>query len=197
MKINRELFYAAYRDEFGSLEQSQVDGINAILLAIEADSAFAYPPDAQLIKRKFVSQVAYILATIKHECADEWHPIDEYGKGAGRAYGKPDPRTGKTYYGRGFVQLTWYDNYRKMGAKLNVDLLNKPELAKDPAIAWQITSLGMREGIFTSKKLNDYITESTSDFLNARRIINRLDKARLIAGYAEQFKIILNASVVE
>jgi hypothetical protein len=33
-------------------------------------------------------------------------PIEEYGKGRGMPYGKPDPTTGQVYYGRGFVQLT-------------------------------------------------------------------------------------------
>jgi len=36
----------------------------------------------------------------------EMQPIEEYGKGKGMKYGSPDPETGQTYYGRGFVQTT-------------------------------------------------------------------------------------------
>jgi hypothetical protein len=31
----------------------------------------------------------YMLATVRHECANTWRPIEEYGKGQGRPYGQP------------------------------------------------------------------------------------------------------------
>jgi hypothetical protein len=39
------------------------------------------------------------------------------------------------YYGRGFVQLTWESNYRRVGDVLGVDLVGNPDLALDPRIA--------------------------------------------------------------
>ena len=72
-----------------------------------------------------VRWVAYMLATVKHECANTWKPIEEYGKGASRDYGKPvavtlpDGTTAQNvYYGRGYVQLTWATNYQKMDKAL-------------------------------------------------------------------------------
>jgi hypothetical protein len=47
---------------------------------------------------------------------------------------------GYDYRGRGIIQLTGEDNYRRMGDKLGVDLVNNPELANDPEIAAQIAA---------------------------------------------------------
>jgi hypothetical protein len=46
---------------------------------------------------------------------------------------------------------------------------------------------GMRKGIFTGKKFADYFSANKTDWVNARRIINGTDKARLIAEYAQDF----------
>uniref|UniRef100_A0AC34G9W9 Uncharacterized protein n=1 Tax=Panagrolaimus sp. ES5 TaxID=591445 RepID=A0AC34G9W9_9BILA len=51
----------------------------------------------------------------------------------------------------------------------------------------------MQEGWFTGKKLSDYITLQKSDFRNARRIVNLMDKADLIAGYARDYDKLLLA----
>jgi putative chitinase len=45
---------------------------------------------------------------------------------------------------------------------------------------------GILKGLFTEKKLSDYLNKDT-DWINARRIINGLDKAELIAVYAKKF----------
>ena len=43
---------------------------------------------------------------------------------------------------------------------------------------------GFINGSFTGKKLSDYIEGDKLDFYNARRIINGMDKAKLISDYA-------------
>jgi len=48
----------------------------------------------------------------------------------------------------------------------------------------------MKDGIFTGKKLSDYISSAGVDY-EARRIINGSDKQQLIAGYARKFESIL------
>ena len=58
-------------------------------------------------------------------------------------------------------------------------------MALDPAIAGKILFAGMESGLFTSKKLGDYFNKSKEDWINARRIINRLDKAPQIADYGK------------
>lgn len=48
---------------------------------------------------------------------------------------------GYRYRGRGFIQLTGRENYDRMSKKLNVDLVNNPDLAADPKYAAQIAIL--------------------------------------------------------
>ena len=176
-------FYDAIRPMFGgSFSQTQVDGIADLLAAASAGGM----TDQR--------QVAYLLATAKHETAGTMQPIAEYGKGKGRPYGRPDPKTGKTYYGRGFVQLTWIYNYDRAGKELGVDLVNSPDKAMVPEIAARIAVTGMLEGWFTGKKLSDYFNDKKADPINARKIINGLDRATMIAGYFQKFHAALKVA---
>jgi len=133
------------------------------------------------------NQLAYILATAYHETAHTMRPIREYG---GETYLKK-----KKYYpyvGMGYVQLTWDYNYKKASDKLGVDFLKNPKLLLESKYAAPIIVIGMMEGWFTGKKLSDYITLKISDFKSARKIVNGLDKAELIADYAKQYDKMLN-----
>lgn len=181
--MNKDKFIFLYSNVFGTLEPLKESGLRFLLGSIETD--------ADLLD---ICQQAYLLATTKHETAGTWQPIAEYGKGKGRPYGKPDAKTGKTYYGRGYVQLTWKENYAEMGRILNIDLVNNPDLAMEPQTAYQIISYGMRHGTFTGKKLSDYVYDDFRDYINARRIINGTDCAELIAGYAKMIEQILMES---
>ena len=176
--INRKFFFDYVRGHLfdGRLKQGQVNGLNAIL--DEWDGRHAKKDDRWL---------AYMLATTHHETDRRMQPIEEYGRGRDHAYGVPDPDTGQTYYGRGFVQLTWKSNYETMGKRLKIDLVNHPELALGLDVATEILFLGMMEGSFTGKKLSDYLNSAEEDWVNARRIINRLDKAALIASYGKSY----------
>ena len=176
--INRKFFYTQIcRTMFANtLKQPQVDGMNAILDAWEAK--YAEGDDRWL---------AYALATTYHETDQHMQPIEEYGKGRGMPYGKPDPATGKVYYGRGFVQLTWERNYKVMSDLLGVDFVDHPELALELDNATNILFIGMIKGLFTGKSLGDYFNSTNDDWVNARRIINGLDKAQAIAMYGHNF----------
>jgi putative chitinase len=175
--MNRRSFYDAVRDSLfdGRLSPSQVEGIEALVDVFEQKPGFD--------RRWF----AYILATAYHETARTMQPIEEYGKGKGRPYGKPDPQTGKTYYGRGYVQLTWKYNYEKMGKKLSVDLVNNPPLALEPDVAARIAFDGMVSGDFTGVKLAKVFDKNRSDWYQARKIINGLDRASDVANYGRKF----------
>jgi putative chitinase len=175
--IDRDKFFPLIRSKpfNGHLDQSQVDGINSILDTWEKEG---YTD---------IRHLSYELGTVYHECAAQMVPISEYGQGRGRPYGKPDPITHQTYYGRGYVQLTWKSNYVYMSTITGEDLVNHPELALVPSIAAQIMFIGMEKGTFTGKKLNDYFTDEKSDWYHARQIINGLDRAQTIATYAQEF----------
>lgn len=175
--INREIFYQEIRSHIfnGSLRQSQVDGIDAILNDWE--------------KRHFtdIRWLAYMLGTTYHETAKTMEPIEEWKKGMNKKYGIPDKQTGQKYYGRGFVQLTWRHNYERAKEELGVDLVWHPELALDLTIATEIMFEGMIAGWFTGKRLSHFFDGTKGDWRNARKIINGLDKADLIANYSKEF----------
>ncbi len=187
-------FLTLYAKQFPrhALTGTRHSGLKALLQALVTDT--------QLDNIRWA---AYMLATVKHECANTWQPIEEYGKGAGRPYGKAikvtDPVSKKvytnTYYGRGYVQLTWEDNYKKMDKALGLQgadsLRLHPEKALEAKTAYRIISHGMRNGSFTGKKLSSYIVGTSADYFNARRIINSTDQALLIKGYAEELEFLL------
>ncbi|MBV8830325.1 MAG: hypothetical protein JO108_13965 [Acidobacteriaceae bacterium] len=150
---------------------------------------------------------AYMLATVKHECADTWTPISERGSSdyfrrydadtpLGHRLGNTQDGDGFRFRGRGYVQITGRANYSRLGQLLGMgdQLVNNPDLALDPKVAYQIMSLGMRTGSFTGKKLSDYINQNACDYVNARRIINGLDQAEKIAGYASKIESDLTAA---
>ena len=188
MKIDRQKFFAAYEAAFGAITRPERKaGFDKLLGAAENDPQITD-----------IRWLAYMLATVKHECADRWLPIEEFSKGKGLKYGNPvtvtDP-AGRTYtnvyYGRGYVQLTWDYNYRSMGQKLGNRLLYEPSLALDADIAYGIMSFGMRTGSFKGAKLSLFINGGTCYYVNARKIINGLDQAERIAGYAQKLEAIL------
>lgn len=167
-----------------------------------------------------ISYLAYILATARHETAKYHKDINKTIYFAPTAEGGPiayfdryDPvlastqawktrarsmentrqGDGYTYRGRGYVQLTWKKLYRRAGQALGVELVDNPDKAMEPPIAAAVAAYGMEVGLFTGKKLSDYIDDSHQDYFNARRIINGLDCAEGIAGYAVRFKEILES----
>jgi putative chitinase len=130
--------------------------------------------------------LAYILATVYHETDRKMQPLEEYGRGRGQPYGKPDPITGNIYYGRGLIQLTWKKYYAQMGDILSIDLVNHPELAMELPVSAAVLVEAMMRGIF-GHKVTDYINSEHVDWINARKTINGLDQANAIAGFAQRF----------
>lgn len=187
--INRKKFYDCIREELfnGRLSQLQVDGIEAILNKWEKSG---YTD---------IRWLAYMLGTTYHETNKVMYPIEEYGKGRGKRYGTKTRYDGqkyfypdKLYYGRGQIQLTHYENYLLMGKLLNLPLLEQPELALVPEISADIMFEGMTRGIsnrgdFTGVSLEKFFNDNTEDWINARKVINGLDKAEVIASYSKRF----------
>jgi hypothetical protein len=187
MRLNRQTFYSGIRSSIhnGSLSPDQVASYEAIL-------------DAALeMKISDPRHLAYALATTRGEVGAAMQPVREIGRGAGKAYGKTDPATGHAYYGRGFVQLTWAFNYIAMGKRLGLDLYRNPDLALDRKHAARILIVGMIEGVFTKKKLSDYLNDKTTDYGNARRIINGTDRAFEFARYAELYERAIRSALIK
>jgi putative chitinase len=194
MPYDRKFFFDTVRKDLfnGTLTQSQVDGMNYLLEIWEWAFEPYNPNDGTM-------WLAYALATFYHETAYTMQPIEEYGRGSGKSYGKPAGPYNQCYYGRGFVQLTWEENY-KNGQKFLKDRYNKDcnihpvaNNALDPETSALVSYDGMVYGWFTGVGLPKYLSKSKGieDPVNARRIVNGTDKASTIAGYYWKFKAAL------
>lgn len=130
-------------------------------------------------------QVAYVLGTAWHE--SYLLPVVEKRAAPGTDVWRMQERYWHTgYYGRGFVQLTWRRNYERFGALLNVDLVNNPDLALQQDIAAKVLVIGMRDGLFTGKRLSHYFRPGkTPLWYSARQIVNGLFHADKVAHAAK------------
>lgn len=183
-------FFAVVRKVTGPLDQIQVDTITAFLA-----SAAHWP----------LSWLAYGLATAWHEA--RFKPVEEIGKGRGKRYANPGARSdgtigpkygGDAPYGRGLVQVTWVDNYEWLDEAASAAGLIKPgelladfDLALRPDIAVFALVKGMEDGAFTGRSLSTYLPGergTTPEFEQARRIINGVDRKKLIADHAIHFQ---------
>lgn len=198
MRFNREIFFAEYTKAFGAPNEGTQKGITFLLDQIEADEK-NWPN---------LYCVAYGLATFKWETANTFQPIAErgglkyftkYDPGTRRGVqlGNTQPGDGFRYRGRGFVQVTGRANYRHDGNLLGLDLIGNPDLALQPDVAYRIASRGMKEGWFTGHRFASYFADQRPpDYLNARRIINSLDRAQEIADIAVQLEAALAAALI-
>ncbi len=116
-------------------------------------------------------QIAYMLATAQHETEDFQAPEEHFGRSQAR---KLDYGGGEEFYGRGYVHLTHDYNYKTFDdlLQMNGELVRNPGRAIEPEIAAHVMVVGMRDGLFTSKRLDRYINDETQDFYNARRVVN-------------------------
>lgn len=194
-------FFAETRKSLfgGSFNQGQVDGINIIIEKM-----------AEFSDKILRNQAAYILATAFHETGATMQPVREtfatsdnqamarlenaWVKGKLPWVSKPYWRKG--WFGRGYVQLTHKDNYKKMSVILGIDLVNDRDLALEEDVAAEILVEGMMKGVsgrgdFTGHKLEDFVNLSKSDYKHARGVVNGSDRASLIAGYAKKFEAAL------
>ncbi|QNM98639.1 glycoside hydrolase family 19 protein [Chitinimonas koreensis] len=145
-------------------------------------------------------QVAYVLGTTFRETASTMRPVHEamgcktetcIHKNLG-AYAQPKGN-GKSYYGRGFSQLTHDYNYEKFGKLLGLQpetaLYDNPDLALQTETAAAILIIGMFDGAFTDKyRLSQFFDGSKTDWIGARKIVSaKSPRAPVTAGYAMLF----------
>ena len=114
------------------------------------------------------------LATIRVECP-AFAPMREAGgpdyyrrmywenESVRKMLGNRTEQDALTYYGRGTVQLTGYDNYLRCGRAIGHDLVAHPDLALDPQVSSQVFAWTFKKCIAPASAL---------DFVRVRRLIN-------------------------
>jgi len=191
MKYNYDIFFSEYRINFGAIKASvTVDNIKKIIEAAEYYGASE-------------NQLAYVLASAYHETAHDFIPKYEYGNYAyfikkywlntkvAKWLGNDVESEAFKYRGRGLIQITGETNYEKFG------IANNPEKAIQIETSIDILYRGMLYGMFTGAKLSKYVGVNSYDFINARRVVNGTDRAKMIAEYADKFLIILHKSEIK
>ena len=180
-KIDRGSFFQAYRDIFRltKISQAQVNMFDAI---------FDYWDKSPHGDSRWLS---YAMATAYHETGGRMTPVREGfaddDTAAIRAverllaqgritwnYAKPEAN-GKSYFGRGLVQITHADNYLKLGQAIGLGskLYDNPALALDADISVKLLFKGMTDGLYRSgHKLSTYFNQDKEDWYGAREMIN-------------------------
>ena len=199
--LNIDEFIKQYK-KIAPLDGTVEVNLRTLLTFMQNDPSIHFEQD--------VRQAAYMLATARGECNylpryEKYSGISafiyferKYGylTRKGKELGNTKLGDGYLYRGRGYVQITGKKNYAKFDFFLGVDLVADPDLALQPVIAYDILSFGLFDGMFTGVGLDRYITDTGTDYRNARRVVNKLDKATLFQGYALQFEKVLKASVI-
>jgi predicted chitinase len=137
------------------------------------------------------AQIAYVLATAEHE-SDSFSTLEEYASGDGyegrNDLGNSQPGDGRRFKGRGYVQLTGRRNYASYAAITGFDLERFPIILMNwPALSVFVIVDGMLRGIYTGRRLDQFVNSGGHDFVNARRVINGLDRADKIAAQATEW----------
>ena len=134
-------------------------------------------------------QIAYVIATAEHETAGTFKVVkeafwlsEEWRKRNFRYY---------PYYGRGYVQLTHEYNYKKYSNLLGIDFVAKPDKVLDKRISLFILVHGCSLGLFSGRRLGEYVNKNEKDYVSARKVINGRDRAKHIAKIAEKWLDIL------
>lgn len=205
MLIDKKIFFDLYRRDFdvdGKLNAQQVQDLNTFLDLFEQYSHWFN-----------TAQWAYVFATTYHETAATMAPVREAFR-MSEAWRKANLRYWP-HYGRGYVQITWKENYEKFTVILKRDLNITIRQRDDfmlPHVAFYTMIYGFKHGSFTGQKISDYIPTTGSQgsipttgglgglkehFISARRCINGSDRAELIASHAIKFLNILNLSIIQ
>lgn len=201
--MNKTTFFAyARRAPFGGrLSQAQVDGTSAILAEAERrglpDEQTAYvlatafhetggkmQPIEENLNYTSAARIRQVwpsrFSTVQSAQPYVRNPQALANKVYGGRMGNTGANDGWRFRGRGLVQITGKDNYKKYG------LGDNPDAALEMATAIRILFDGMINGKFTGKRLADFFG-GKEDPVGARAIVNGSDKASLIAGYYRNF----------
>lgn len=80
------------------------------------------------------------------------------------------------YFGRGYVQLTWWSNYAKASVELGrgLEFLFNPERVLEPLVAYELMIRGLctGSGFANGRTFARYFTNERTDYVHARDMVN-------------------------
>jgi predicted chitinase len=146
--------------------------LRAVMPHLSDDRAATFLKPLNAAMREFdittPKRQAAFLAQIAHE-SGELKYMEEIASGEAyedrKSLGNTEPGDGKRYKGRGPIQLTGRNNYRKAGAALHLDLEGKPELATQPDVGCRVAGW-----FWKTHGLNELADQD--DFLQITKRIN-------------------------
>lgn len=157
-----------------------------------------------------LERAAAFLAQIGHESGELhfmqelWGPTPaqkryESPSDLARRLGNTQPGDGWRYRGRGPIQITGRDNYRRYGKLLGLDLEGNPDLAADPAVGFAIAGeYWSRNGLNALADAGDFdaITRRINGGMNGAAERQRLYQRALVA-LADEFPRTVPATPTE
>lgn len=185
--MDKKTFFDVIRNTFGKLTQGQVSGIEALLAACAEWGV------------DDTHHVANILAQVAHETGLQMEPVKETVYATSKDRNPSDklviqrldnaykngllpwvkvPYWRDGWFGRGLIQLTHRHLYERVGKAIGVDLVTNRDAALDLKISAAVAVVGMAKGLFTGKKLSDYVFPEALGNTpkdNPRRIVNGND----------------------
>lgn len=127
-----------------------------------------------------------------------FQPVTRRGSPSGGPLSKvyvDAPGTSQRYFGRGLVQLTWWNGYAATSAAMGwkLELLVDPDRMLDFEVSYEVMVRGMTTGIGYANNLTlgMYLSDSTTDYKGARAIINGKDRADEFAAIALRLETVL------
>jgi len=197
LAFDRTKFFNGTRGILGSLDQSQVDGLNEILDCVRADDKWFTD----------LRYVASFLGNVTIETAHHFKPIREFGGKTyfnqyepgtpkGHALGNTEDGDGYFFRGAGYEQVTGRKNFTLAAQLCGIDCVTNPELLLIPKNSYTVCARFSIEGLFTGRRLTQYITAKTTDYLNSRRVINGLNRAGEISHLSKDFELTLKDALI-
>jgi len=130
------------------------------------------------IREVFGSRVAGLsdeqLNQIKKDDSKFFETVYGYQTAKGQELGNKEPGDGFKYRGRGLIQLTGKDNYKRIGKEIGVDLVSNPDLVNDPKLAPKIVAVFVKNKL--GNKVNSFKSQSEANEAVTRAVVgSRLD----------------------
>ena len=186
-----------YKKYLGPRTKETDDGLEKLITEINADPGFKDDP----------AGVAYLLATVWHETyvpqtGQRFVPLIEQHDGTGDAFyeglygfataegkrlGNKKAGDASWYKGRGYVKVRGLKEYERMSKLLGTPGLHETSPFAFVALpfAYKVLAGGLRDGLFTGRKLGDFRRKNGYNYVGARAVVtDEMDFAEEIAEHA-------------